>query len=90
MTVCYRCIVNGRVQGVFFRAATQREAQQLGLTGYARNLADGSVEVLACGERGAVERLKEWLWLGPPSANVTGVECQAVDRQEIPERFGTA
>ena len=54
-----RCIVTGRVQGVFFRASTEREAQQLGITGYARNMSDGSVEVLACGEASAVEELKE-------------------------------
>ena len=60
MNSCVRCIVSGRVQGVFFRAATQREAQQLGVTGYARNLPDGNVEVLACGKASALEGLKEW------------------------------
>ena len=88
MTVCYRCIVAGRVQGVFFRASTQREAQQLGLSGYARNLADGSVEVLACGEASAVDKLREWLWLGPPAANVTSVECRQVE-EEARGRFTT-
>lgn len=75
---CLRCIVRGRVQGVFFRASTQREAERLGLTGYAINLRDGSVEVLACGADADIEQLKEWLWVGPPSANVTAVECQVV------------
>jgi acylphosphatase len=79
MTVCVRCRVEGRVQGVFFRASTQREAQQLDISGYARNLPDGSVEVLACGSESAVAQLKEWLWVGPPAARVTAVECtQAV------------
>jgi acylphosphatase len=79
MTTCLRCIVSGRVQGVFFRASTQRQARQLGVTGYAKNLPDGSVEVLACGDASAVQRLAAWLRVGPPAANVTAVECEAVD-----------
>jgi acylphosphatase len=75
MTVCVRCRVEGRVQGVFFRDSTRREAQQLGISGYARNLPDGSVEVLACGSESAVAQLKEWLWVGPPAARVTAVAC---------------
>ena len=78
MTVCYRCIVTGRVQGVFFRGTTQREASKLGVTGYAKNLANGSVEVLACGEEDVVAELREWLWLGPAAAKVTHVKCEAV------------
>jgi len=77
--VCYRCLVTGRVQGVFFRASTQREAQRLGVSGHAHNLPDGSVEVLACGDPAAVEQLREWLWQGPPGARVHGVECRRVD-----------
>lgn len=77
MTVCVRCRVTGRVQGVFFRAATRRQAQQLGLTGYARNLPDGSVEVLACGPEAAVAALRDWLQVGPPAARVDGVVCEA-------------
>lgn len=73
------CRVTGRVQGVFFRASTQREAQKLGVTGHAHNLADGSVEVFACGESAAVQQLKEWLWQGPPAARVTAVECRRVE-----------
>ena len=88
MTVCYRCLVSGRVQGVFFRASTQREAQKLGLTGHAHNLPDGNVEVLACGEPAAVEQLKAWLWQGPPAAGVTRVECRRVEAP-APARFST-
>lgn len=76
MTVCVRCHVEGRVQGVFFRDSTRRQAQQLGLTGYARNLPDGRVEVLACGSESGVTQLQKWLWIGPPSARVTAVECE--------------
>lgn len=76
---CRRCIVSGRVQGVFYRAATQHRAQQLGLSGYAINLADGSVDVLVCGEAARIDELVAWLWEGPPAAVVTGVECEEVD-----------
>ncbi len=74
-----RCIVTGRVQGVFFRAETQRQAQRLGINGHARNLADGSVEVLACGRGDAVQQLSAWLWQGPPASRVSSVECEEVD-----------
>ena len=52
--IARRCLVAGRVQGVFYRASTRARAESLGVTGYARNLADGRVEVLACGEPQAV------------------------------------
>lgn len=86
--ICLRCIVSGRVQGVFFRASTQRQAQQLGVSGYAKNLPDGSVEVLACGEAGAVQQLSAWLWVGPPASSVTAVECETVDAP-LPDYFRT-
>lgn len=79
MSQCLRCHVRGRVQGVWFRASTQAEARRLGLTGYAHNLSDGSVEVLACGESEALVSLKEWLWQGPSGAKVNEVECASVD-----------
>jgi acylphosphatase len=69
------CRVKGRVQGVFFRASAQRRAQALGVVGYARNLADGSVEVLAIGPPAALEALRAWLATGPPVARVEGVQC---------------
>ena len=66
--------IEGRVQGVWFRESTRREAQLLGLTGYAKNMADGSVQVLACGEPGTLDRLTEWLRQGPPLARVDRLE----------------
>ena len=63
-------IVTGRVQGVNFRYYTQREAERLGLHGYALNRADGSVEVVAEGEHTALETLLAWLHHGPPAARV--------------------
>jgi acylphosphatase len=82
-TLCIRCLVAGRVQGVFYRASTRHEAQQLGLTGYVKNLLDGRVEVVACGEKEAVETLREWLRKGPADAQVSGVACEFIDYQEF-------
>jgi len=76
--VCFRCVVAGRVQGVFFRASAREQALRLGVTGYARNLADGRVEVLACGEPDLVAQLREWLRHGPPMAEVSGVACEPI------------
>ena len=70
---CARFIVSGRVQGVFFRASTRAEALRLGLNGYARNVADGSVEVLAGGDAAALDELQRWLHIGPPAARVQSV-----------------
>ena len=63
--------VYGRVQGVGFRYSTQAQAQQLGLTGYARNLDDGSVEVLACGDNAQLEQLLAWLKAGGRAARAS-------------------
>lgn len=65
--------ITGRVQGVFFRASALERAQGLGLTGWVKNLADGSVEVLAEGPRYALEQLVEWCRNGPPDAEVEHV-----------------
>ncbi len=70
-----RCYwISGRVQGVNFRASTQHQARQLGLTGHALNLRDGRVEVLACGTLEALAQLEVWLRQGPPGARVDEVE----------------
>ncbi len=76
--ICRRCYVSGRVQGVWYRGSTQREAENLGVTGYACNLPDGRVEVLACGSRQAVDALCDWLLQGPPHAVVSDVQCLPV------------
>ena len=68
-----RFLVRGRVQGVRFRAATRDEALRLGLSGHARNLADGSVEVLAAGEDASLAALQRWLQRGPPLTRVDEV-----------------
>jgi acylphosphatase len=71
-----RMIVSGRVQGVFFRATTAEQARALGVTGYARNLDDGTVEIVAEGARGALERLAAWAHRGPRSARVAEVQME--------------
>ncbi|HEY4731860.1 MAG TPA: acylphosphatase [Gammaproteobacteria bacterium] len=83
MTVCVRCIVSGRVQGVFFRATAQRKALELKISGWARNLPDGRVEVLACGDEANVKELQDWLWQGPPHARVTDVSVGVLELQRI-------
>ena len=80
---CIRCIIFGRVQGVFFRYSTQRQAQRLGVVGYAKNLPDGSVEVVACGSAIKVDELKKWLHKGPEGARVTSIECASVNNEDF-------
>ncbi|HLH46498.1 MAG TPA: acylphosphatase [Acidimicrobiales bacterium] len=69
-----RLIVRGRVQGVFYRASCAREAQRLGVAGWARNRPDGSVEVVAEGDAAAVDQLTAWCRRGPSRAQVDDVE----------------
>ena len=82
--ICRRSFVSGRVQGVFYRATCVRKAQSLGLTGFARNLGDGRVEVLACGEQAAVEQFVEWLWVGSPASKVTDVATSDTHPPGVP------
>lgn len=90
MKVCVRCLVSGRVQGVFFRASARAKALELGVTGWARNLPDGRVEVLACGTERAVATLRDWLWVGPPHARVNEVNCRPTEITEPPDDFHIA
>lgn len=83
VNIARRCYVSGRVQGVFYRASTRQTATELGCSGYARNLPDGRVEVLAAGNPAAVQALIDWLWQGPPSAHVVGVEVSEVALDEL-------
>jgi acylphosphatase len=69
-----RFLITGKVQGVYFRHSARLEAERLGVVGVARNLPDGSVEVVAHGTREAVESLREWLQRGPSGARVAGVQ----------------
>jgi len=69
-----RFLIGGKVQGVWFRASARDQAVALNLRGFARNLADGRVEVLAIGDDDAVEQLAQWLHFGPPQARVDELE----------------
>ena len=73
--ICKRCIVSGRVQGVWYRDTTRRKALELELSGSAVNLPDGTVEVIACGEPQAVAALCDWLWEGSSLSQVAEVRC---------------
>ena len=81
--IARRCFVAGRVQGVFYRASARQRATDLGVTGHARNLPDGRVEVLACGAREAVEAFCAWLWQGPPAASVTSVVVEELALEDV-------
>jgi len=83
MTQAMRFLISGRVQGVGFRASTRREAERRGIRGWAINLPDGRVEVLAVGTAQAVAELSEWLCTGPPGARVLGVENVPADPVEV-------
>jgi acylphosphatase len=68
--------VAGRVQGVYYRAATAEQASRLALSGWVRNLADGRVEVVAAGPIDGLTELASWLWKGPPAARVDSVYAE--------------
>jgi acylphosphatase len=89
--ICKKCLVSGRVQGVFYRGAAAQRARDLGVRGYARNLPDGRVEVLACGDTQAVQTFVEWLWTGSSASKVTAVEVTDVPHSHgAPAGFHTA
>lgn len=66
--------VNGKVQGVWFRASTKEEADRLGISGFVRNQADGSVYLEAEADKSTLDEFLAWLELGPPLAQVSGLE----------------
>ena len=71
-------VVTGRVQGVWFRDRCQEEARALGVRGFVRNRADGSVEAEFEGAAAAVERMIDWCHAGPPRARVDGVTTERI------------
>ena len=89
--IARRCLVSGRVQGVYYRATAAERARAVGITGHAINLPDGRVEVLVCGSERAVEEFIAWLWAGPSAAKVSDVAAEALElaSHELPEAFRT-
>jgi len=83
MKVCFQVHVSGTVQGVFFRASTQQQAIEFSISGYAKNLADGDVELMICGEQQNVEAMLKWLEHGPENAEVKDFQSKQVPLQEF-------
>jgi len=71
-------LIKGKVQGVFFRRFTEQQAQQLGLTGWVRNLPDGGVEAKAFGSKEQLQQLIILLWQGPPASSVIEVISEEI------------
>ena len=78
--------VTGRVQGVWFRKNTQEQAENLGLTGWVRNLEDGRVEVKAFGDDEPIQIMHTWLSKGPRLANVIHLESNSIEFE--PDHIG--
>lgn len=84
--VCYQFNIQGIVQGVYYRANTQKKANELGLTGWVRNEPDGSVSAVACGEEEHLAEFEAWLWQGPEAAEVSLVMAEPTELEK-PEDF---
>jgi len=83
MKVCFQVHVSGTVQGVFFRASAQQQAIEFGISGYARNLADGDVELIICGGQENIDAMLKWLEHGPENAEVESIQSKQVPLQEF-------
>ncbi len=80
-------IIQGKVQGVWFRASTKQQADRLNISGYANNLPDGSVEVLASGKHQDILTLERWLHTGPELAHVHSVLKSELHDDEMPPAY---
>jgi acylphosphatase len=74
--ICKKIKISGRVQGVWFRSATKKEAIKLNITGWVKNNHEGDVEVLACGDEQQISLFEKWLRRGPMLAKVTSVQSE--------------
>lgn len=86
-SICRKVRIRGRVQGVCFRHHTQQQAGRLGITGWVRNLPDGSVEALICGPDNKLDKMESWLAEGPPTATVEETESSANQPDTAFSRF---
>ena len=82
-TAAVHLFVHGRVQGVFYRAKTQKTAESMGLAGWVKNCEDGSVEIHAEGDKAKLEELIEWCHRGPALANVSNVDLSWVEPEGL-------
>nr|WP_167942227.1 acylphosphatase [Desulfobaculum xiamenense] len=82
-----QCVVTGKVQGVMFRSWVHDQARNLGVNGWIRNLADGTVEVLAQGDEESINTLKRRLLAGPPLSRVDNVQCKWIDYDKEHQGF---
>ncbi|MCQ8104398.1 acylphosphatase [Methylomonas sp. SURF-2] len=87
MSECMHIIVKGRVQGVYFRAFTQKQAVKLNLKGFVRNLPDGSVEIVASGHPDDLQKLAAWCHKGPILAKVSEVVVNGCSHPEAFANF---
>lgn len=78
---CLHLRISGRVQGVWFRESMRQEAQKQGATGWVRNLPDGRVEAMVCGEPRVLDKMLKWVKRGPPLAKVAEIEADPVPDQ---------
>ena len=76
---CLLLRIRGRVQGVSFRYHTERQARQLGIDGWVRNMPDGSVEACICGDPESLAAMRDWLSHGPAHATVASIDCGEAD-----------
>ena len=82
MNVSYIAHVSGKIHGVYFRVSSQQKAIEYSLSGYAKNMDDGDVEVFLSGEQENVEKMLDWLKHGPEEAEVSQLKQQQVDWQD--------
>ena len=82
---CKHYYITGRVQGVWFRDSTRKQANLLGVTGWVRNMADGRVEVVVCGSSDVLQAMHVWLQNGPELADVTHVEVEDISCEDFPD-----
>ena len=83
--ICLNVIVSGRVQGVWFRKFTQEKAQAYGVSGWVRNLSDGRVQALLCGDEKNVRQVEAWMSQGPELSTVAELISEPAPLQEYSE-----
>lgn len=82
---CLHLLISGKVQGVWFRESMRQEALANGATGWVRNLPDGKVEAVVCGNEEAVQALLNWAKKGPPLSRVDGIETRDMPAEHFPD-----